>query len=339
MADATLRRVDVDVFVAAHTQQWQRLQQLSAQRRLTGQEADELVRLYRQAATHLSLLRSRAPEPGLVNELSVLLVKAKARISSPHDLTWISMGRFFTHTIPAALYRVRWWSVAAAALGLLITVVAGFWLAGNIDLLNSVISPEDQQKYAHEAFASYYSTYPSASFASLVWTHNSMLAALCIATGITGLYPAMVLFENSVSLGAAAAVMHVQGADQVFWTLILPHGLLELSCVFVAGAAGVRLFWAWLVPGHRTRVQSLAQEGRTTLVVVVAVTIGLGVSGLIEGFITGSQLAPWLKIAFGVLAVTAFWLVMFVAGRRAVDAGTDPGLTEEEARTEVAVAG
>lgn len=101
----------------------------------------------------------------------------------------------------------------------------------------------------------------------------------------------------------------------------------------------MRLFWAWLVPGHRTRVQSLAQEGRTTLVVVVAITIGLGVSGLIEGFITGSQLAPWLKIAFGVLAVTAFWLVMFVAGRRAVDAGTDPGLTEEEARTEVAVAG
>lgn len=331
--------MDVDVFVAAHGQHWQRLQELSAQRRLTGSEADELVRLYRQTATHLSLLRSRAPEPGLVNELSVLLVKAKARISSPHDLTWISVARFFTRTIPAALYRVRWWSVAVSAVSLLIAVVVGFWLASNVELLNSQVSPVDQKAYAEEAFASYYSTYPSASFASQVWTHNAMLAALCIATGITGLFPAMVLFQNSINVGLAAAIMHVQGADQVFWTLILPHGLLELSCVFVAGAAGLRLLWALLVPGTRTRIQSLAQEGRTTLVVVVALTIGLGISGLIEGFVTGSQLAPWIKIALGVLAVTAFWLVMFLAGRRAVDAGTDPGLTQEEARTEIPVAG
>jgi uncharacterized membrane protein SpoIIM required for sporulation len=331
--------MDVDVFVAAHTQQWQRLQELSAQRRLTGTEADELVRLYRQAATHLSLLRSRAPEPGLVNELSVLLVKAKARISSPHDLTWISVGRFFTRTIPAALYRVRWWTVVVSVASLIISVIAGFWLVSNPEVLNAVASPQEQREYAQEAFASYYSTYPSASFASLVWTHNATIAALCIATGITGLFPATVMFQNAVSVGVAGAIMHVQGADAVFWTLILPHGLLELSCVFLAGAAGMRLFWAWLVPGPRSRGQALAQEGRTTIVIVVALTIGLGISGLIEGFVTGSQLNPWVKIGFGVLAATAFWLVMFVAGRRAVDAGTDPGLTEEEARNEVAVAG
>ncbi len=331
--------MDVDVFVAAHTQQWQRLQELSAQRRLTGTEADELVRLYRQAATHLSLLRSRAPEPGLVNELSVLLVKAKARISSPHDLTWISVGRFFTRTIPAALYRVRWWAVVVSAASLILSLIAGFWLASHPEILNSVVSPEEQQAYAREAFASYYSTYPSASFASLVWTHNATIAALCIATGITGLFPAIVMFDNAVSVGVAGAIMHVQGADEIFWTLILPHGLLELSCVFVAGAAGMRLFWAWLVPGPRSRGQALAQEGRTTIVIVVALTIGLAISGVIEGFVTGSQLNPWVKISLGVLAATAFWLVMFVAGRRAVDAGADPGLTEEEARNQVAVAG
>lgn len=331
--------MDVDVFVAAHSRQWQRLQELSTQRKLTGREADELVRLYRQGATHLSLLRSRAPEPGLVNELSVLLVKAKGRISSPHDLSWLSVGQFFTRTIPAALYRVRWWAVVVSVASLLIAVVAGFWLTTHPDLLNSLISPEEQRRYAQEAFASYYSTYPSASFASLVWTHNATLAALCVATGITGIYPATVLFQNSLNMGVVEAVMHAQNADGVFWSLILPHGLLELSCVFVAGAAGMRLFWAWLVPGPRTRGRSLAEEGRTTIVVVVALTIGLGISGVIEGFVTGSQLNPWLKISLGVLAATAFWLVMFVAGRRAVNAGTNPGLTEEESRNEVAVAG
>ena len=337
-ADATLADVDVDVFVVAHEAQWQRLRVLAAQRRLTGGEADELVRLYRQTATHLSLLRSRAPEPGLIDELSVLLVKAKARIARPRNLSWPAVGAFFAQTIPAALYRVRWWSVVVAVACLLIAVVAGVWLVANPELLNSVVPPARQQEIAEEAFASYYSTYPSGSFASLVWTNNSFIAALCVATGITGIYPATVLFENSLSVGVMGAVMHVQNADEVFWTLILPHGLLELSCVFVAGAAGMRLFWAWLVPGARTRATSLAQEGRTTIVVVLAVTIALGVSGIVEGFVTGSQLNPWVKIALGVLAFAAFWVVTFVAGRRAVEAGVDPGLSEEEARNEVAVA-
>jgi uncharacterized membrane protein SpoIIM required for sporulation len=331
--------VDIDVFANAHSAQWRRLAQLSAQKRLTGREADELVALYRQGATHLSLLRSNAPDPALVSELSVILVKARARIASPHDLTWATALGFLTRTIPAALYRVRWWSVVVGAACLLIMVVCGVWTAGHPDVLNGLISPEEQRHIAQQAFASYYSEYPSASFSAQVWTNNAFIAALCVATGITGLYPAQVLFTNSLSVGVMGAVMHVNGADWVFWSLILPHGLLELSCVFVAGAAGMRLFWAWLVPGHRTRGQSLAEEGRTTIVVVVALTIGLFVSGLLEGFITGSSLNPWLKIGIGVVLCTAFWMVTFVAGRRAVLSGVDPGLSEEESRSRVAVAG
>lgn len=327
------------MFANAHSGQWRRLEQLSAQRRLDGREADELVHLYRQGATHLSLLRANAPDPALVSELSVILVKARARIASPHDLTWDTGIAFFTRTIPAALYRVRWWSVVVAAACLLVAVVCGVWTATHPDVLNAVIPPAEQRHIAEQAFASYYSEYPSASFTALVWTNNAIIAALCVATGITGLYPAQVLFENSLNVGVVGAVMHVQGADRVFWTLILPHGLLELSCVFVAGAAGMRLFWAWLVPGNRTRARSLAEEGRTTIVIVLALTIGLLVSGFIEGFVTGSSLDPWVKIGIGVLACAAFWLVTFLAGRRAVVAGVDPGLSAEEARAQVPVAG
>ncbi len=331
--------MDIDVFANAHSAQWQRLTELSAQRHLTGREADELVLLYRQGATHLSLLRSNAPDPALVSELSVILVKARARIASPHDLTWRTALAFLTRTIPAALYRVRWWAVVVSAACLLVMVVCGVWTAGNPELLNQLIPPEEQRKVAERAFASYYSEYPSASFAAMVWTNNAFIAALCVSTGITGLYPAQVLFFNSINVGVMGAVMHVHGADWVFWSLLLPHGLLELTAVFVAGAAGMRLFWAWLVPGHRTRGQSLAEEGRTTIVVVVALTITLFVSGLIEGFITGSALNPWLKIGIGVVACAAFWAVTFLAGRRAVEAGVNPGLSAEEARNRVAVAG
>ncbi|MDQ7992584.1 MAG: stage II sporulation protein M [Propionicimonas sp.] len=331
--------MDVDVFAAAHGAQWARLDDLARRRRLTGREADELVRLYRQGATHLSVLRSTAPDPALVSQLSVSLVRARARIASPHDLTWRHTLHFLTRTIPAALYRVRWWSVAVTLACLAVIVTTAVWTGSHPDVLDAMMSPEEQRHYAEQAFAAYYSEYPNASFAALVWTNNALIAALCIATGITGLYPAQVLFFNSLNVGVAAAVMHRFDGAWVFYSLILPHGLLELTCVFVAGAAGMRLFWSWLVPGPRSRGQSLAQEGRTTMVIVVALVLGLFVSGLIEGFVTPSGLNPWLKIAIGALACAGWWVVTFVLGRRAVELGTDPGLSDEEARAEVAVTG
>lgn len=322
--------MDIDVFASARSGGWHRLDELSAKRRLTGAEADELVRLYRQGATHLSLLRTNAPDPDLVARLSVTLVKARSRIASPHDLTWIQVLAFFTRTIPAALYRVRWWSVVSAVLSVAVAVIAGWWSASHPELLASVVPPVEQRDIAEQAFASYYSEYPSASFTALVWTNNALVAAICVATGITGIYPAKIMFDNALNVGLVGAVMHVQNADWVFWSLILPHGLLELSAVFVAGAAGMRLAWAWLVPGPRTRRQSLAEEGRTTIVVVVALTITLFVSGLIEGFVTGSHMDPWLKIAIGALVFVGFWVITFGVGRRAVAIGTDPGLNAEE---------
>jgi uncharacterized membrane protein SpoIIM required for sporulation len=241
--------------------------------------------------------------------------------------------------IPAALYRIRWWSVAVCGVCLLLMALAGVWTGTHPDVMDQMMPPAEQLDYVHEAFESYYSEYPNASFTALVWTNNARIAAICIASGLSAIYPAYVLFTNSVDLGLVAAVMHHHDADWLFYSLILPHGLLELTCIFVAGAAGLRLFWAWLVPGVRTRAQSLAQEGRSMIVVVVALTIGLFISGLLEGFVTPSQADPWVKIGLGAIACVGFWFTTFVVGRRAVALGTDPGLNDEEARNLVAAIG
>ena len=331
--------MDIDVFAARHSGQWQRLGDLAARRRLTGREADELVHLYRQGATQLSVLRSAAPDPALVSQLSITLVKARGRIGSPHDAAWRGVLRFLVSTIPAALYRMRWWSVAVSAACVGVALIVGVWAATHVDVLDALMPPDMQREYAQEAFAQYYREHPNASFSAMVWTNNARVAALCVATGITGLWPAFILFINSVNTGVGAAVMHVQDADFVFWSLILPHGMLELSCVFVAGAAGIRLLWAWLVPGPRTRAASLADEGRSTIVVVVALTLFLALSGVLEGFVTPSELDWGLKIAIGACACAAFWIVTFWLGRRATREGADASVTDEEAATRVATAG
>ncbi len=325
------------MFVGRNQALWRRLDELASKRRLSGLEADQLVHFYRQAATHLSVLRSAAPDPALVSQLSITLVKARARIGNPHDAAWRGVARFFVRTLPAALYRLRWWSVVVAAFCLGVAVVSGVWTAAHPATLDVLMPPAVQDEYVHHAFEEYYSEYPHASFTAQVWTNNAYIAAMSLASGITGVYPVRILFDNSLNIGATAALMHVHGAGQVFWSLILPHGLLELSCVFVAGAAGLRLFWAWLVPGGRTRANSLAHEGRSTIVVIAGMVIFLLLSGVIEGFVTPSGWPWWLKITVGALACAVLWGTTFGLGRHAATVGEAPDLTDEEKQSDVAV--
>ena len=104
---------------------------------------------------------------------------------------------------------------------------------------------------------------------------------------------------------------------ELFWGLILPHGLLELTAVFVAGGVGFRLFWSWVEPGDLSRTQAIAREGRTAGTVALGLVVVLLVSGVIEAFVTPSGLPTWARVGIGILAEVAFFAYVFVLGRAA----------------------
>jgi uncharacterized membrane protein SpoIIM required for sporulation len=129
------------------------------------------------------------------------------------------------------------------------------------------------------------------------------------------------LGSNVVNVGVAAALMISHDRGALFFGLILPHGLLELTAVFVAGGVGLRLFWSWVEPGARSRMESFAHEGRTAIAVALGLVAVLLVSGFIEGFVTPSGLPTWARIGIGVTVESLFLAYVFVVGRAAVRAG------------------
>ena len=328
--------MDLDALVVARTPAWQRLDALVRTRRLTGAESDELVRLYRATATDLSAVRSAAPDPEVVTRLSQLLGRARARIAGSHEPRWAQVTRFAVVLLPAALYRLRWWTLGVAVAFVAIGVVTGWWVATNPTALDAMGSPAERQAYVDQAFSSYYD--PSAGFAAMVWSNNFWLTWLCIGGGITAVVPVFFLGYNAISVGAAGGLMAAYGHLGVFFQLILPHGLMELTSVFVAGAAGLRLFWAWIDPGPRPRSRALSDEGRSMITVAVGLVVTLAASGLVEAFVTGSGL-PWgVKIAIGALVVAAFWAYTLILGRRAVRSGETGDLAADLAGYQVATA-
>ena len=331
--------MDTDAFAAVHAAEWERLERLSKQRRLSGPEADELVRLYQATAGHLSAVRTSAPDPHLVGRLSALLAQARGRVAGAHELRLSDVAGFFTTTLPAAFYRVRWWTVGVMVVWVALAVAVGWWTAATPAAVAQLGSPAELEQYADEAFAAYYSDYPAPDFAAQVWTNNAWIAAQCIGLGITGIFPAYVLYANAVGVGQAAAIMATHGDLQVFFGLILPHGLMELTAIFIAGGTGLKLFWTALVPGRRTRSRALAQEGRVLVTVALGLVLVLAVSGLVEGFVTPSGLPTGAKIAVGALVLAGYWTYTIVLGRRAAAAGETGDLDEDLAGHTLAQAG
>jgi uncharacterized membrane protein SpoIIM required for sporulation len=330
--------VDQDAFASVHADQWERLEQLTRRRRLSGAEADELLRLYQSASSHLSTLRSIAPESPLSATLSRRLARTRTRLTGGSSNLREDVSRFFGADLPVALYRIRWLTLVCGAVFTVIAVLYGYWAAGSGTVLRALGSDERLQQLVNEDFVNYYSANPAASFAGQVWTNNAWIAAQCVALGVTGLYVPFQLYLNAQNVGLTGGVMFAYGRGDVFFSYILPHGLMELTAVFVAAAAGLRIFWAWVAPGRLPRLESLAREGRSLITVALGLVLVLLVSAVVEAFVTPSPLPVGGKIAIGALVLAAYWTYVLLLGRRAFRAGHRGDLDERDAGDRIAYA-
>jgi uncharacterized membrane protein SpoIIM required for sporulation len=91
--------------------------------------------------------------------------------------------------------------------------------------------------------------------------------------------------------------------------------VLELSCIVVAGAAGLRFGWALVEPGRKTRRDALAAEARQSVQIVLGTAPWLVVAGLVEGFLTPSGLGLPVVLAVGFGLGALYWGLVVALGR------------------------
>lgn len=331
--------MDLDAITAARRDEWSRLDELSRSRRLTGPEVDELVTRYRAASADLADIKSSAGRTPQGDVVSTLLARTRLRLTGVRENVLRQLPRFFVLQLPAALYRVRGTTLVVGVVFVLIATLFAAWISGDPAALASLGAQSQLQNVADEQFVAYYRENPNSIFAATVWTNNAWISAQAVIFGITGIWPVYQLVLNAMNVGVTAAIMAALDRIDVFFQFILPHGLLELTCIFVAIAAGLHIFWAWIAPGRRTRIEALAAEGRSLATVAVGLVFALALSGVVEGFVTPREW-PWqVKVAIGAAALGVFLFYMLVVGRRAVRLGETGDLTEYEAGTPTLVAG
>jgi uncharacterized membrane protein SpoIIM required for sporulation len=332
------RATDVDRFIASHEDTWRRLDGLVRRagrdpRSLTSAETDELVRLHLRTSSHLSTVRTHLGDAELAAYLSQLVARSNAIVHGARPRSWRSVLVAVRDTFPAAVWHARLPIAVSTAVFMATFLAMTLWLAASPAAVEAFFPDVDErEQLLEEDFEAYYSSEPGTTFAVRVFTNNAGVGILAFGAGIAAGVPTLlVLAFNGVNVGLAGGLFHASADASTFWTLILPHGLLELTAVFIAGGAGLRLGWAVVSPGDRTRRRALAEEGRRAVVIVIGLVAVFAVAGALEGYVTP---APWpasVRVGIGAAVWLAFIVYVVARGREAAGRGLTGALGEDPA--------
>lgn len=283
----------------------------------TVQAARELAQLYRAACADLIRARSETANAELIGYLNGLVGRAYGVIYRGRRFRLVALLRFVLVTVPRRV-RARWGYILAASLFFLAGVVFA-WVAEAFDpTAKHFFLPPQYAKIEDQILNSPAATggtgMPPALnlvMSTQIMTNNIHVSFGAFAAGGTaGIGTAGVLFYNGILLGDLAAVFQRHHLSDGFWALILPHGVIELTAIMIAGAAGFLIARAIVAPGDMGRRAALALYGLEAVELAIGCALLLVPAGLIEGFITPQPGIPIAgKIGFG--AFTGVLLLLY----------------------------
>lgn len=316
--------MNLERFLERGQQQWTRLDELIDQargkpERLGPSGVKELGRLYRVAAADLALARRRWSGDPMVGRLEALVGTARPLVYDTEAHTE-GLVRFFTTTYWQRVGERPELLLASAILMFVPGALAVWW--AYVDPAAALgLVPEQFQGAAEPTGGDLgLSVGRQAEFASAIFTNNIRVTFLAFAGGIAaGLGTAFTLIYNGSFIGAVAGLSFMSGHGSLFMELVMAHGVLELSCIVVASAAGLRMGLAIVLPGKRTRGEALVAEARQAVAIVLGTAPWLVLAGLVEGFVTPAGVGLEAVVGVGITLGLIYWGLVVWRGRPTKD--------------------
>jgi uncharacterized membrane protein SpoIIM required for sporulation len=312
--------VTLSSFVRDRQPAWTELDQLARQskgrpERLGPDGVRQLGTLYRGAVADLALARRAFPNDPTSRSLEGLVARARAVVYAAEPRR--GSARSYLGTEYWQAVRDRWHAVLFAW-GLLIisTALVAAWAMHDPAAAHGLVPGSfGGGGPPHKAIG--LGAEQSAALSVTIFLNNIKVTFLAFAAGIVlGVGPAFLLLYNGAALGAVAGIAAQGGHTADVIELVAPHGVLELSCIAVCAAAGMRMGWMLVEPGTRSRREALAAEAPRAVLLVLATAPWLVLAGLIEGFVTPHHLTLAAALATGFALAAPYWLFVLLRHSR-----------------------
>lgn len=324
--------IDLQKFIATGRPFWTELEAMLARLeaepdlRMPLGQLQLFHQLYERTAADLAKLTTFSSEPETRRYLENLVARAYGEIHETRDKQRrIFPWKWFFQTLPQTFRR----HVRAFYLSVAITLAGcafgGLAIAFDPDA-KPVLMPfshllqdprkrvAEEEKAANDRLAGH-----KTEFSAELMTHNTKVSILTLALGMTwGVGTIIMLFYNGVILGAVSVDYIHSGETKFLMGWLMPHGVIEIPAILIAGQAGLLLAFALIGRGTRASLKTRLREISGDLATLIG---GVGVmlvwAGFIEAFLSQyhQPVIPYeVKIAFGFVELILLFLFLAKSG-------------------------
>jgi uncharacterized membrane protein SpoIIM required for sporulation len=314
-----------DRFINQRKNAWQRLEELlnlldhASLRRLNREEVRELGRIYRRTASDLAIARAESRDPRLVNYLNSLVIRAHGRIYRADAQGGKKILNYFTRELPQTFRRT--WRYTFVSFFVFFIFAAFSFVATRYDAEFSELIGVDAafREMVIETQTRWWESLNEANQAgaSEIMTNNIMVTIYTFALGATfGVGTLFYLAYNGANIASVVALTYRAGYGNDLVTFMVGHGVIELTCIFIAGGAGLLVGTALIMPGDLTRADALKTRGMEAVRLMLGVAILLVIAGTIEGFVSPAPLDARVKYSVAAVTGVALYSYLLFAGRK-----------------------
>ena len=326
------KSMDERDFVTQKRETWERLAAIiahsngsSGTRRLSRDELLSAGPLYRRVCSDLAYARSRNAGEDVIAHLNDLVGQAHALLygMEPSGRRAQAIVQFYLFDFPALLQRHVRYFLAAVGITLLGFGYA-YWFVTAHPALSGVFIPAQFKQSVEKWKEGAVEHDSSTEFSGQLFANNQRVGLIAYATGVAaGVPTCYILFSNGSTLGALSAEITRVHQHAHFWPGILPHGIAELTAIFICGGAGLLLGASLLLPGAYGRADAFRRAGLDSISLVLGSIPLFVFAGIVEGMFSHLGLPAWVRLTFAGINGT-LWYVYLFAPRRPVRAPIAP---------------
>lgn len=317
--------MNLQSFVQTRQPRWARLNELltriqsSRLSKLGRAELKEFGQLYRAVSSDLAHAQTNFPQSNVTYSLNELVARCHHHVYQSKKVTWRGVKDFYAFELPRIFRRNLGCFALSASLFFGMALIGCFSTIANEEVARVVLS-QDIIDHVHQGqmwTKGFFDVVPSSVASSMILTNNISVSFLAFALGITfGIGTAYVMLANGLMLGSVFGLCAQYGMLGDLVGFVTAHGVVEISVILVAGAAGLMLGSAVLRPADHRRRDAIALRGIEGAKLVLGCAPLLVLVGIVEGFISPSaNIPPTSKIGLGILLGAVLYLYLFRAGR------------------------